>query len=231
MWFVLVLAASGAAARLEEIVPCDVSIAPGSVCMCELAAIRPTQGAVGLAAVDARTMQLSKKSADSLVSYLRARPAPGYFGPDGRFYIVDRHHLSRTLHAMGHRSMYCKILGDRSALDERSFWSMLLDQREAHPFDATGNRVDPSVLPDRIGDLPDDPYRSLAGFVREACKYEKSDLPFAEFAWAEFFRHHMAITPTAAGWKEAVAKAGRLAASPEASRLPGYCGRQCVCDD
>jgi hypothetical protein len=231
VWPVLVVTATGAAARVEEIGRCDPATAPGTVCICELDSVRPTQGAVGWAAVDARRKRLSEKTVEELDRYLRPRPAPGYFGPDGAFYIVDRHHLSRVLHTMGHRFMYCMVLGDRSDLDERSFWSILVDGGEAHAFDADGNPIEPAALPDRIADLPDDPFRSLAGFVRDACKYEKSDLPFAEFAWAEFFRRRVTIEPTPAGWRQAVDKAGKLAGSPEARGLPGYCGQRCACDD
>ena len=76
--------------------------------------------------------------------------------------------------------------------------------------------------------LPDDPYRSLAAFVRDGYGYEKATTLFAEFAWAEFFRPTVRIERTKKGWKKAVKVATRLARSTKAENLPGHCGEQCV---
>ena len=36
--------------------------------------------------------------------------------------------------------------------------------------------------------LVDDPYRSLAGLARKAGTYDKVDVPFTEFKWANYLR-------------------------------------------
>ncbi len=79
-----------------------------------------------------------------------------------------------------------------------------------------------TALPKHIDQLRDDPYRSLAGYVRNAGGYEKTPTAFAEFLWADFFRPRVRIGPTRADFEVAVKKALTLAGSKEASKLPGY---------
>jgi hypothetical protein len=80
--------------------------------------------------------------------------------------------------------------------------------------------------------LTDDPYRSLAGAVREAKAFDKSNKPFAEFLWANFFRGlgpdgtrqrpPIHIGPGAEGFRRAVEEGKLWAHLPQASHLPGY---------
>jgi hypothetical protein len=75
-----------------------------------------------------------------------------------------------------------------------------------------------------LHELRDDVYRSLAGFVRSAGGYTKTPTAFAEFAWADFFRHRITIGPTHEDFKQAVAQALTMAKSTVARNLPGYSG-------
>jgi hypothetical protein len=52
--------------------------------------------------------------------------------------------------------------------------------------------------------------------------YEKASTAFAEFLWADFFRTRVKIVPTREEVDKAVKQALKPAASPEASKLPGY---------
>ena len=70
--------------------------------------------------------------------------------------------------------------------------------------------------------LLDDPYRSLAGYVRNAGGFDKTPTAFAEFLWADFFRTRVTIGPTRADFNNAVQRALPLAGSNEAAGLPGY---------
>jgi hypothetical protein len=55
-----------------------------------------------------------------------------------------------------------------------------------------------------IADLIDDPYRSLAGFVRKRGGFVKTEKPYVEFAWADFFRTRVRL----GDWDAAIARAG-----------------------
>jgi hypothetical protein len=52
----------------------------------------------------------------------------------------------------------------------------------------SGVEIDTSQLPKTLEAMTDDPYRSLAWFVRQKGGFCKSPREFAEFAWADWFR-------------------------------------------
>jgi hypothetical protein len=67
--------------------------------------------------------------------------------------------------------------------------------------------------------LIDDPYRSLAGYVRDAGGFAKTPTAFAEFLWADFFRPRVRIGPTRPEFDQSVEAAMKLATSSEAAHL------------
>src|SRR5438874_990887 len=90
-----------------------------------------------------------------------------------------------------------------------------------HPIDAAGKHHAVDALPAHVKELVDDPYRSLAGYVRDAGGYEKSPTAYAEFQWADFFRR-VRIGSGRDGFEAAVRQALELAHSAAASTLPGF---------
>ena len=72
--------------------------------------------------------------------------------------------------------------------------------------------------------MTDDIYRSLAGFVRDAGGFDKTDAAFVEFVWADFFRRNIAIEEVKADFRKAVRQGKRLALSSHAKRIPGFKG-------
>ena len=82
-----------------------------------------------------------------------------------------------------------------------------------------------ALEPKRIAALVDDPYRSLAGLVRNAGGFAKDQAPFAEFLWADFFRPQVAARLIDKDPKRATREALRLARSDEARYLPGWSGK------
>jgi hypothetical protein len=96
----------------------------------------------------------------------------------------------------------------------------------AHPIDQYGKPCPFERIPDRLENLIDDPYRSLAGYVRDAGGYDKSATAFCEFQWADFFRPRVTIGASRDDFNRAVTLALKLASSPEAAGLPGYKGPQ-----
>ena len=72
--------------------------------------------------------------------------------------------------------------------------------------------------------MKDDPYRSLAGELRNVGGFAKDALPFAEFAWADFFRSRIKAKTIEGNFDDALDKAMVQAKSSEASYLPGWCG-------
>ena len=92
------------------------------------------------------------------------------------------------------------------------------------PIDATGTVRTFQDIPEHREKLIDDPYRSLAGYVRNAGGYEKTAAAFAEFLWADFFRPRVPVGDTRPQFHASVNTAAKVALSPDAAHLPGYRG-------
>jgi hypothetical protein len=95
----------------------------------------------------------------------------------------------------------------------------------SHPYDDRGNRCSYKDMPQRLADLQDDPYRSLAGLVRNAGGFAKDQAPFVEFLWADFFRPLIAARLIKQDLTRATRLGLKLARSAAARYLPGWSGR------
>ncbi|MFM9428215.1 hypothetical protein RCH10_004677 [Variovorax sp. GrIS 2.14] len=94
----------------------------------------------------------------------------------------------------------------------------------AHPYHETGVRCDLKDIPDSFEKLRDDPCRSLAAEVRDAGGFSKSDAPFLEFLWANYFRAAVDSKVLAGNKKKVVKLALKLAKSDTSAQLPGWAG-------
>jgi len=101
------------------------------------------------------------------------------------------------------------------------FWRAMEAEGLCHFYDGNGKRI--QVLPKTLDNLQDDPYRSVAGLARKAGAFEKVDVPYTEFKWADFLRSRIPVAAiTMSQLDQAIAQAAQLARSPEAEGLPGY---------
>jgi hypothetical protein len=84
-------------------------------------------------------------------------------------------------------------------------------------------KVDVDKIPKSVADMPDDPYQSLAAFLRVGGAFENPGEFNAKFAWADFLRHWVIGDPhSVEGFAWMPATACRLSRSPGARALPGY---------
>ena len=127
--------------------------------------------------------------------------------------------------------MLVSVLADLSKLEKTEFWSFMDSRNWLHPFDAKGERRLYADLPKSIGKLVDDPYRSLAGDLREAGGYSKDTTPYSEFLWADFLRRRLDRKEVEKNFEGAVGKALELAHRAEANHLPGWCGPTSAASD
>jgi hypothetical protein len=118
----------------------------------------------------------------------------------------------------------CSVEADFSSMRLKDFWLEMNERSWVHPLDENGVRHSYSFLPESLKKLVDDVYRSLAGFVRDAGGFRKTDAAFVEFIWADFFRRNIAIEEVTSDFRGAVRHARRLAQSPLAKRIPGFTG-------
>lgn len=141
-------------------------------------------------------------------------------------YVVDRNHLARALLREGYKTAPMEIEADFRDFTYEAFLEKMYKFGYLHPHDENGRLISLTDTPRRIIDLQDDPYRSLAGFVRRAGGFDKDKTPFAEFQWADYFRATIKRKCVVNDFKKAVKNAIELAQLPEACELPGYKGMQ-----
>ncbi|MFC6840147.1 ParB-like protein [Xanthomonas theicola] len=187
--------------------------------------LRPTQMTVGMREVkEKRKRWRAHKSKRKQAELLGKHMIPVVLGPDGKYYVVDHHHLARALHDEGVKDILVSVIADLSVVDKAAFWGVLDHLHWAYPYDAKGERRPFKAIPTSIADLKDDPYRSVAGEVRRAGGFAKDTAPFSEFLWADLFRRQLPRREVEADFARAVEAALAIARSKDASYLPGWCG-------
>ncbi|MEN3366338.1 MAG: hypothetical protein V7606_3612 [Burkholderiales bacterium] len=199
---------------------CSRDVPVNKECEISLDALHPMQPAVGMIQVEERAAKLR---GETDFSEQTSRALPVVQAPDGGFYLTDGHHQASVLHRAGAKQVKARVIGRFN--NQATFWDEMRARRWVYLFDQHGRPITPAALPERIADLADDPYRSLAGYAQNAGYFGKTNTYFMEFEWARYFGSRM-------GWQpidrmtllSALQSAEKLACKPEAKDLPGYLG-------
>lgn len=201
--------------------PCRVDTPLNAFCVVPIDAVRPTQSAVGELQVAEDVAKLEKLKHKKRVAWQEKRVLPVVMGPDGGFYLTDRHHTSRSLWRVGEKALVVKVIGKLP--DAATFWAQMQARHWVYLYDERGQPINPARLPRRIADLRDDPYRALAGFAEDLGYYLKTNAYFMQFEWARYYGQAMNWQPIDAGnLKEALRRAQALSCAPAARTLPGF---------
>ncbi|GAB3790648.1 ParB-like protein [Dyella agri] len=187
------------------------------------AKLRPTQMTVGRAEVVDKRAEWEKLGKKKRKELLAEHWFPGVLGPQNQIFIVDHHHLGLALLEEKVKQVPVMIQRDFSWLEPAVFWRTMEFNRWAHPYDARGERQAYEAIPAGLGALTDDPYRTLAARVRMAGGYSKDATPYAEFLWADYYRHHLKLKGGRVTAKQ-LQQALLLAHSHDTAYLPGWSG-------
>jgi hypothetical protein len=190
----------------------------------KIADLRPTQMTVGFREVERKRVAWRKRAEVDGPEFLGNHMIPAVVGPGRNFYLIDQHHLVRALHDEGVSDVLISVVANLAELRKPLFWTYMDKRNWLHAFDAAGKRHDHDQIPKKIGDLGDDPYRSLAGELRRAGGYAKVDTPYTEFLWADFLRDRIPRRLIDKNFERALGKALELAHGKHADYLPGWCG-------
>ncbi|MCF5867058.1 ParB-like protein [Aeromonas veronii] len=223
-WLVLACVLSQGAWALA---PCQSDTAVGNWCEIGIDALHPTQGGVGQIQVDETQATLAGMSAKQLDKLMKKKEIPVVIAPDGSYWLVDRHHLTKALWQQGVKDARVKVIGRLQ--DKANFWSQMQNNHWAWLKDEKGQPLTPEQLPTSIDKLPDYPYRTLAGLLQNAGYFRKDkQVYFVEFAWASWLGKQMQWMPVDnSNLAARLQQAKRLACGSDASDLPGYPGKQC----
>ena len=188
----------------------------------EVHRLHPTQITVGMIEVQEKRKALAVLKNHALRDFLQNHPIPAVEGPDDKLYITDHHHLGRALLDQGLPTGFFLIEADLSHLSLDVFWPKMDEHKWVHPYDENGILKSFLAIPNHLTHLIDDPYRSIAGYVRNAGGYQKTDAAFSEFLWADFFRSRITLTEININFESAVQKGVALAHGIDAKVLLGY---------
>ena len=131
----------------------------------EIHRLRPTQITVGMIEVrDKRDKLLSLKKSEQQ-EFLEAHAIPAVWGPDGKLYITDHHHLGRACDEAGVDSGFFLVEDDFSSLPIAQFWPKMAAAHWVHPIDQAGKPRPFEDLPDHLQKLVDDRDDALTAAV------------------------------------------------------------------
>ena len=187
----------------------------------KILSLKPTQISAGMREIGHRIEKLNKMGLGAQVAYLRERVVPVVIGPNKLMYMIDNHHLMRALWEMGTKHAEVKVIADLSHLKTKAFWKAMEKNGWVYPYDQYGNGpYNPAkFLPETIQGLADNPYRGIAWLAREAGAYNKVQVPFVEFKWADFLRKNMKSHPNTHSMTRVMNEAIKLCKSPAAKKL------------
>lgn len=190
----------------------------------QLDQLRPTQFAVGMFEVENKAQEICGASAT-----VDQKKIPIIYGPGKSIFLIDRHHHAvAMLEICGFSVAPAKLEEDWSSLSWKDFWDQMIKNGFVYLIDETGHTREVKDLPQSLREMKDDPYRSLSSAVRDAGGYNKTDVLYAEFQWAQFFRSRVTLLPdtlpTRPNFRRAVKDALAISRDTAAQGLPGYLG-------
>lgn len=194
--------------------------------------LKPMQIPAGMIEVQAKAADIKDLKSKDAEAWLKERSVPTLEDYKGRKRPVDHHHEARAAWEGGedrvwtHRYFDDEMHARIKALPRAEFYAVTKAMGLFYDRDQFGaGPHDPNHLPEDVRGMADDPFRSLAWRVRKLGGYDKTDVPFAEFQWANFFRARVKTYPTKADFEKAAAEALALAHSDDAKALPGWKAR------
>lgn len=200
------------------------------VCTSHISNIHPSQFAIGSYSIKYKSGKIEKEWAENeLTKYIKEEVNPAVFGPDHKIWIIDGHHFHYSLFKANIpedlKRSYIEIIADFRNKSEKKFQAYMIKNQYVFLKDQKFNDIKFKELPNTVGSLRNNPYRSLAWIVRKHEGFDKSDTPFAEFMWGEFYKNNgiklekrFEADRDADKLKEAIS----LSSTEEASYLPGF---------
>jgi hypothetical protein len=190
----------------------------------DIAELKPTQMTIGLREVETRSTKIKALAAQDANKLVRKHVIPVVKGPKEKYYVIDHHHLCRAMLLAGREQVSVMVVLNLVRLEKDAFWVFMDNRGLVHPFDDQGKRCTYRDIPKTIGDLADDPFRSLAGALRRKGGYAKDTTPFSEFLWADFLRRRFDRKDVDKDFDATLKAALALAKKTDADHLPGWCG-------
>jgi hypothetical protein len=186
--------------------------------------LHPTQFCVGIVSAECKRYSIEEHAADGKLREFLCKEGhlvPVIIGPPHKtLYLTDHHHLCTALWRARlstdvKKEVAANVIHDWSDMKPVDFWLRMIDEHYTWLHDMNGvGPLNPSLLPDTIGGVLNDPYRTLSRWIRDAGCYFKDELEgkdkpmcdrdsyipsaknaayFIEFRWANFLRQNVSV--------------------------------------
>jgi hypothetical protein len=178
----------------------------GDECKIEIINLHPTQSEIGIYQVKYNEALLGLIEAGkspkyaNIQEYLTKKTVPVVIGPNNTLYMVDRHHTVRAVwDYFAHASqpkIYIKIIQNWSEAPD--FWQKMKTNNYTY-LGSNNQEINPEELPDNIGKLVNNNYRSAVGL---AVKWTYLEEPkgeaqyFYQFKWGDCLQRLGFFLPT-----------------------------------
>lgn len=162
-------------------------------CKISLGSLHPTQAKVGMYQIEYNLALLNliddNKSDryDSIKDYLKDKVVPVVIGPNNIFYMVDRHHTLRAIFDYYKGDLDTKVYVEfiENWSNKNDFWQAMKDNNYTY-LGVGKDEINPNQLPENIGELTNDNYRSAVGLAVKWAFLEKpkgNAVYFYQFKW------------------------------------------------
>ncbi|MFM7267800.1 MAG: ParB-like protein [Cyanobium sp.] len=215
--------------RLPPYQPLPAPAAASDLLEVAVADLHPTQLCVGLAEVRSRQVDFSQETSAQRRRYLGGKPVPLVRNPEGRLWMMDRHHRLRALVEIDPQAIaFGYVVLESSGTDRLAVLAELQERGWLYLYDGRGQGPQPAqAMAERLQDLQDDPYRSLVWKLKKEGLIEAAPLiPFHEFRWGAWLRTRSLPPFSSAQLESALPAARALVRSQAASGLAGWKGER-----
>lgn len=129
-----------------------------------------------------------------LSEWIETKPLRVIAVSDEDLRVIDGHHMARILYLLGKHEAKVIVYFDEAFLElsEDEIWNLFKQNGWIHLRDRDRNSIHPNEIPRFIGDLNDDPFRSLAWMLKKLKAFKKTGVSFQEFIWADFLHSEFA---------------------------------------
>jgi hypothetical protein len=169
-------------------------------------------------------------NSQELSEWVESKPLRVIAVSDEELRVIDGHHMARILYLLGKQEAKVIVYYDEALLElsEDEIWNLFRQNGWIHLRDRDRNSIHPHEIPRFIGDLNDDPFRSLAWMLKKLKVFKKTGVSFQEFIWADFLHSEFAEQgldfdfSTPKGYRDALKESVEIIArKPEVLELPG----------
>jgi hypothetical protein len=185
--------------------------------------LHPTQFCIGIVSAECKRRSIEEYAVKGELQQFLCQEGhlvPVIIGPPGKtLYLTDHHHLCAALWRADlpqktTKEVVAYVIHDWSDMEPQPFWDRMNDNQLAWLYQYGVGPLSPSILPTSVGGILNDPYRTLARWIRDAGCYVKDELKdqdrpmcdedsfspptkntayFIEFRWANFLRENITL--------------------------------------